>query len=65
MNLPVTQINRPSRSFRKISSNDKPMFVNYVFNQLNNSISFDVSTLYDYFNFADICVPSITYINRT
>ena len=39
LNLPVSQINRPSRSFRKISSIDKPMFVNSVFHQLNNSIS--------------------------
>ena len=31
LNLPVSQINRPSRSFRKISSIDKPMFVNSVF----------------------------------
>ena len=46
------------------------MFVNYVFHQLNNSISSDFSTLFDYFNLAlshsfDIFVPSITLINRT
>ena len=41
LNLPVSQINRPSRSFRKISLINKPMFVNSVFHQLNNSISSD------------------------
>ena len=46
------------------------MFVNYVIHQLNNSISSDFSTLFDYFNFAliysfDIVAPSITFINRT
>ena len=46
------------------------MFVNYVFHQLNNSISSDLSTLFDYFNLAlshllDIFVPSITLINQT
>ena len=46
------------------------MFVNFVFHQLNNSISSDLSTLFNYFNLAlshslDICVPSITLINRT
>ena len=70
LNLPVSQINRSSRSFRKISSIDKPMFVNSVFHQLNNSISSDFSVLFDYFNLAlshslDICSPSITLINRT
>ena len=39
LNLPMTQINRPSRSFRKISSIDKPMFVNSVFHKFNKSIS--------------------------
>ena len=70
LNLPVSQINRPSRSFRKISSIDKPIFVNSVFNQLNNSISSDLSTLFDSFNLSlshsfDIFAPSITLINRT
>ena len=70
MNLPETQINRLSRLFRKISPIDKPMYVNFVFYQLNNSISSDLSTLFDYFNLAlshslDIVVPSITLINRT
>ena len=70
LNLPVSQINRPSRSFRKISSIDKPIFVNSVFHQLNNSISYDLSTLFDSFNLAlshspDIFAPSITLINRT
>ena len=46
------------------------MCVNSVFHQLNNSISSDLSTLFDYFNLAlshslDIVVPSITLINRT
>ena len=46
------------------------MCVNSVFHQLNNSISSDLSTIFDYFNLAlsnsiDICVPSITLINRT
>ena len=46
------------------------MFVNYVFHQLNNSISSYLSTLFDYFNLAlpyslDILVPSITLISRT
>ena len=46
------------------------MFVNSVFQQLNNSISSDLSTLFDSFNLAlshslDICAPSITLINRT
>ena len=50
LNLPVSQINRPSRSFRKISSIDKLMFVNSVFHQLNNSISSDFSILVDSFN---------------
>ena len=49
LNLPVTQINRTSRSFRKISSIDKPMFVNSVFHQFNNSISSDLSTLFVFF----------------
>ena len=40
LNLPVIQINRPYKSFRKISSIDKPMCVtNSVFHQLNSSIS--------------------------
>ena len=77
LNLPVSQINRPSRSFRKISSIDKPMFVNSVFHQLNNSICLshkcifsDLSTLFDSFNLVlyhslDIFAPSITLINRT
>ena len=70
LNLPVSQINRPSRSFRKISSIDKPMFVKSVFHQLNNSISSDLSTLFDSFNLAlshslDIFASSITLINRT
>ena len=70
LNLPVSQINRPSRSFRKISSIDKPMFVNSVFHQLNNSIYSDLSTLFDSFNLAlshslDIFAPSIILINRT
>ena len=64
LNLPVTQINRLSRSFRKISPIDKPMCVNSVFHQLNNSISSDLSTLFDYFNLAlshslDIVVSTI------
>ena len=46
------------------------MFVNSVFHQLNNSISSDLSTLFDSFNLAlshslDIFAPSITLINRT
>ena len=46
------------------------MCVNSVFHQLNNSISSDLSTLFDYFNLTlshslDIFVPSITLINRT
>ena len=70
MNLPETQINRLSRSFWKISPIDKPMSVNSVFHQLNNSISSDLSTLFDYFNLAlshslAIVVPSINLINRT
>ena len=70
MNLPVIQINRPSRSFRKISSIDKPMCVNSVFHQLNNSKYSYLSTIFEYLNLAlshslDICVPSITLINRT
>ena len=70
LNLPVSLINLPSRTFRKISSIDKPMFVNSLFHQLNNSISSDFSTLFDSFNLAlsqslDIFAPSITFINRT
>ena len=72
LNLPVIQINRPHRSFRKISSIDKPMCVYSVFHQLINSISSVsmLSTLFDYLNLAlfhslDICVPSVTFINRT
>ena len=70
LNLPVIQINRPSRSFRKSSSNDKPMCVNSVFHQLNNSKSSDLSTIFKYLNLAlshslDIYIPSITIINRT
>ena len=70
LNLPVSQINRPSRSFWKISYIDKPMFVNSVFHQLNNSISSDFSILFDSFNLAlshslDIFEISITLINRT
>ena len=46
------------------------MCVNSVFHQLNNSKSSDLSTLFEYFNLVlshsiDICVPSITLINRT
>ena len=46
------------------------MCVNSVFHQPNNSKSSDLSTLFEYFNLAlshslDICVPSITLINRT
>ena len=70
LNFPVIQINRPSRSFRKISFIDKSMCVNSVFHQLNNSIYSDFSTLFDYFNLAlshslYIFVPSITLISRT
>ena len=40
----------------------------FVFHQLNNIISFDMSTIFDYFNLAyhslDICIPSIILINR-
>ena len=60
LNLPVIQINRPSRSVRKISPIDKPMCVNSVFHQLNNSISSDLSTLFDYFG-----IISLSLINRT
>ena len=48
----MTQINQTSRSFRKISSIDRPMFVNSVFHQFNNSISSDLFTLFDSFNLA-------------
>ena len=70
LNLPVIHINRPSISFRKISSINKQMCVHFVFYQLNNSISSDLFTLFEYFNLAlshslDIFVPSITLINRT
>ena len=46
------------------------MCVNSLINQLSNIISSDLSTLFDYFNFAltyslDILVPSITLISRT
>ena len=46
------------------------MCITFVFHQLNNIISFDLSTLFDYFNMVlsyslDICVSSITLINRT
>ena len=46
------------------------MCVNSVFHQLNNSITSELSTLFEYFNLAlsyslDIFVPSITFINRT
>ena len=46
------------------------MCVNSLFHQLNNSISSDLSTLFDYFNLElshslDIIVPSIIFINRT
>ena len=46
------------------------MFVNSVFYKLNNSISSDLSTLFDFFNLAlshslDIFAPAITLINRT
>ena len=46
------------------------MFVNCILHQLNNSISSDISTFFDYFNLAlshsfDIFAPSITLINRT
>ena len=71
LNLPVIRINRPSRSFRKISSIDKPMCIpNSVFLQLNSSISSDLSTLFDYIylelsHSPDIFVLSITLINQT
>ena len=70
LNFPVITINRHSRSFRKISSIDKTMCVNSVFYQLNNSISSDLSELFDYFNLAlshslDIVVPSITITIRS
>ena len=46
------------------------MCVNSLFNQLSNSISSDLSTLFNYFNLAlpyslDILVPSIILISRT
>ena len=46
------------------------MCINSVFHQLNNSISSDLSTIFNYFNLAlshslDIFVPYITLINRT
>ena len=46
------------------------MCINSVFHQLNNIISSDLSTLFDYFNLTlshslDICVPSITLSNQT
>ena len=46
------------------------MCVKSVFHQLNNSISSDMYTLFDYINLAlshslDIFVPKITFINRT
>ena len=43
------------------------MCINFVFHQLNNIISFDLSTLFDYFNLAlshSLFVASITLINR-
>ena len=45
------------------------MCIKCVFHQLNNIISFDFSTLFDYFNLAlshslNICVPLITLINE-
>ena len=52
LNLPVIQINQPSRSFLKISSINKPICINFVLHQLNNIISFDLFTLFDYFNLA-------------
>ena len=69
LNLPVIQINRHSISFRKIFPIDKPMCVNSVLHQLNNSISSYFSTLLVSFNLAssnslDIFAPSITLINR-
>ena len=69
-NFPVIQINRLSKSFQKFSSINKPMCVNSLFNQLSNSISFDLYTIFDYFNLAlpyslAILVPSITLISRT
>ena len=46
------------------------MCINFVFHQFNNIISFDLYTLFDYFNLAlsyslDIFVLSITLVNRT
>ena len=46
------------------------MCINSVFHQLNNSISSDLSTLFDYFNLElshslNICAPSITLIKKT
>ena len=66
-NLPVTQINRTSRSFRKISSINKSMFINSIFYQLNNNISSDLSSLFVTLNLAlshsfDILVPSISLL---
>ena len=66
-NLPVTQINRTSRSFRKISSINKSIFINSIFYQLNNNISSDLSSLFVTLNLAlshsfDILVPSISLL---
>ena len=70
LNFSVIQINIPSKSFRKISSIDKPMCVNSVFHQLSNIISSDLITLFDYFNLTlyhsiDVLVPSIALGNIT
>ena len=73
----MIHINRPHRSFRKISSIDKPILVHmctYVcllcIPSTYQQISSDLSTFFDYFNLAlshslDIFVPTITFINRT
>ena len=60
-NLPVIQIYRLSRSFKNISSINKPMCVNSLFNQHSSSVSSDLSTLFDYFNLTSYLIRLICW----
>ena len=76
ISLPVIQLNRPSRLFRKSSSIDKPMCDNSVFHQRNNSRSninlylliclhFLILLIWHYLIRLIFVYPSITLINVT
>ena len=71
LQLSVVNNTRPPRSFRNISSVNQPLFVNSVFDHINNITSTlsDPDSLFDAFNTAlsnslDFYAPSTTLTNR-